>query len=164
MLRMEYLVMPVDSLQKSGETGGRDADGRFAPGCSGNPTGRPRGAKNRAALATQLLLDGQAEALTNKAVELALGGDMAALRLCLARIAAPRRDAPVQFDLPPLDSLDGAAGAMTAITAAAADGAITPGAAFALSRVIDTLLRALAAREAERRQRRFWGGPARDPK
>ena len=120
--------------------------------------GRPRGAKNRAALATQLLLDGQAEALTNKAVELALGGDMAALRLCLARIAAPRREAPVQFDLPPLDSLDGAAGAMTAITTAAADGAITPGEAFALSRVIDTLLRALAAREAERRQRRFWAG------
>jgi hypothetical protein len=46
---------------------------------------------------------------------------------------------------------------MTAITAAAADGAITPGEALALSRVIDTRLRALAAREAERRQRRFLG-------
>ncbi len=109
------------------------------------------------------MLNRQAEALTNKAVELALGGDMAALRLCLSRIAAPRRETPVQFDLPPLDSAKDVAGAMSAITAAAADGVITPGEAFALSRVIDTLLRALAAREAERRERRFWGGPTRDP-
>ena len=39
--------------------------------------------------AMEALLDGEAEELTRKAVELAKGGDMAALRLCLAHPAAP---------------------------------------------------------------------------
>jgi hypothetical protein len=38
-----------------------------------------------------LLLDGEAEALTRKAVELALDGDASALRLCLDRVVGPRR-------------------------------------------------------------------------
>jgi hypothetical protein len=48
----------------------------------------------------ETLLDGQAEALTNKAVEMALAGDTAALRLCMYRILPPRKDRPVTFDLP----------------------------------------------------------------
>jgi hypothetical protein len=43
-------------------------------------------------LALEALLDGQANALTQKAIDLALGGDMAALRLCLDRILPPRID------------------------------------------------------------------------
>jgi Family of unknown function (DUF5681) len=161
-MRMEARVEPADSLQKAGQAGERTADGRFAQGRSGNPAGRQRGSKNRATLAAQLLLEGQAEALTNKAVELALGGDVAALRLCLTRIAAPRREPAVQFDLPPLDNLRDVAGAMAAVAAAAADGVITPGEAFALSRVLDALLRAIEAREAERRKKHFWSGQTRD--
>ena len=34
------------------------------------------------------------ESLTQKAIDLALGGDMAALRLCLDRILPPRKDRP----------------------------------------------------------------------
>ncbi len=136
----------------------RGADGRFAPGQSGNPAGRPRGSKNRATRAAQSLLDGEAEALTRKAVELALGGDVAALRFCLSRVTAPRRGPPVEFDLPPLESAKDVASAVAAVAAAAADGVITPGEALALSQVIDTLLRAIAAREAERREKVFWGG------
>ena len=47
---------------------------------------RPKGARNRATLAAETLLDGEAEALTRKAVELALAGDTTALRLCLERV------------------------------------------------------------------------------
>ena len=50
------------------------------------------------------LLEGQAEALTQRAVELALAGDTAALRLCLERLAPPRKDAPVSFPLPPMST------------------------------------------------------------
>ncbi len=151
-------MAPVDSVQITGETGVRGPDGRFAQGQSGNPAGRPRGSKNRATRAAQSLLDQEAEALTHKAVELALGGDVAALRFCLSRVTAPRRGAPVEFELPPLESAKDVAGAVAAVAAAAAEGVITPGEALALSQVIDTLLRAIAAREAERRERVFWGG------
>ena len=58
-------------------------------------TGKPRGTRHRATQAMLALLDGEAEALTRKAVQLALEGGGAALRLCLERTAPPRRDAQV---------------------------------------------------------------------
>ncbi len=57
-----------------------------------------------------------------KAVELALHGDTTALRLCLERIAPPRKDAPVTFDLPPMTSAEDAAQAAGAVLNAVADG------------------------------------------
>src|SRR5262249_55444794 len=50
----------------------------FPPGVSGNPAGRLPGPRNRATMAAEALLDGEAEALTRKAVELALEGDTVA--------------------------------------------------------------------------------------
>ena len=72
---------------------GRLQDGRFAKGVSGNPHGRAPGTRNRATLAAMELLDGEAEALTRTAIDLALSGDMAALRLCIERIIPVRREA-----------------------------------------------------------------------
>src|SRR4051812_29118501 len=63
----------------------------FRKGQSGNPNGRPKGARNATTLALETLLDGQATALTQKAIDLALTGDMAALRLCLDRIIPARK-------------------------------------------------------------------------
>jgi hypothetical protein len=47
----------------------------FKPGKSGNPQGRPKGARNKTTVATEQLLDGEAEAITKKAIELAKSGD-----------------------------------------------------------------------------------------
>jgi hypothetical protein len=59
---------------------------------SGNPAGRPKGARNKATVASETLLDGEAEAITRKAVEMALDGDTTALRLVMERILPPRKD------------------------------------------------------------------------
>ena len=83
-------------LQKQQKQRGRP----FAKGRSGNPAGRPRGSRNRSTLAAQMLLQGEAEALTRKAVELALGGDVTALRLCLDRLIAPHRERLMPLALP----------------------------------------------------------------
>src|SRR5258705_118225 len=74
----------------------------FQKGRSGNPKGRPKGSRNAATLACEALLDGQAEALTQKAIQMALDGDPVALRLC-----PPRRDRPVSFPLPPITGAQG---------------------------------------------------------
>jgi hypothetical protein len=74
--------------------------GGFKKGTSGNPSGRPKGALNRTTLACQELLDGEAEALTRKAVKMALQGDIMALRLCLERIVPPRKEQPINVKLP----------------------------------------------------------------
>ena len=70
-----------------------DRAGKFA---KGNP-GRPAGARHKYVLAIQDLLDGEAEALGRKAIELALAGDTVALRLCLERIAPPRKERQCQM-------------------------------------------------------------------
>jgi hypothetical protein len=48
------------------------------------------------------LLEGEAEGLTRKAVEMALGGDTTALRLCLERLVPPRKDKAIAITLPKL--------------------------------------------------------------
>lgn len=72
----------------------------FQPGQSGNPTGRPPGSRNQSTLAAMALLESQVEALTQKAVEMALGGDLQALKLCLERLVAPVKERPLVFELP----------------------------------------------------------------
>jgi hypothetical protein len=149
------MAMPDVGLQKTGETGGsRDGRGRFRRGSSGNPAGRPRGSLNQATRAAGLLLDGEAEALTRKAIELALAGDPIALRLCLDRIVGPRRGRPVALvgalALPPLASVADLAAAMSSVAAAATQGAITPDEAVALSQMVESFTRTLVAVHDER--------------
>jgi hypothetical protein len=91
----------------------------------GNP-GRPKGARHRVTLAIEALLDGQYEALTAKAIEKALEGDMVALRLCLDRIAPPRRDAPITLSLPKVRTAGDVLEASAAVLAAVAAGEVTP--------------------------------------
>jgi hypothetical protein len=85
----------------------------------------------------EALLDGQADALTAKAIELALAGDMQALRLWMDRILPPRRDRPVNFDLPPIDNAPDAAATISAVLTATAAGDITPADAGEISKVIE---------------------------
>lgn len=95
----------------------------FAPG---NP-GRPVGSRHKVTLAVEALLEGQYEALTQAAIEKALQGDGVALRLCLDRIAPPRKDGPIAITLPAVASAADAVAASSALLDAVAAGEVTPG-------------------------------------
>jgi hypothetical protein len=129
----------------------RNHAGRWRPGVSGNRAGKPKGARHKATLAAEALLEGEAEALSRKAVELALKGDVAALRLCLDRIVPARKDRPVCFALPNLKESKDAVMASAAIVAAVAAGDLTPSEAAELSKVIDSYSRTLQTIEFEER-------------
>jgi Family of unknown function (DUF5681) len=103
----------------------RDQTGRFLPGVSGNPGGRPKGALNRTTLAAMALLDSEAEMLTQRAIEAARGGDMTALKLVLDRIIPPRRRPIVQIDLDDLYELSDAVAAHRRVIQAAIDGGLS---------------------------------------
>jgi Family of unknown function (DUF5681) len=139
---------PDPILQKQAE---RTPEGHFVKGQSGNPAGRTPGCRNQASRIAEALLDGEAEALTRKAVTLALDGDALALRLCLDRVIAPRRDRPVQFALPPIADVTDVANAMAAIMAAVAEGAITPGEGAEVAKVVDAYVRAIEASDFDQR-------------
>jgi hypothetical protein len=129
------------------ETTGAKQDTRFQPGQSGNPEGRPKGSRNRATLALESLLDGEAEALTRKAIELALGGDMTALRLCLDRILPARKDRPVTFEMPAIENAADAKMASAALLAAVSAGNLTPSEAAEVGKLIDAYLKAIEVTE-----------------
>ena len=136
----------------------------FQKGHSGNPQGRPPGARTAATMMAEQLLDGEAETITRKAIELAKQGDLTALRLCLERIVPPRRERPVSFTLPEINSVDRAPEAMAAITTAVANGELTPAEAAELSRVIDGYVKTLETTEIERRLRVLEERAIRDAK
>ena len=130
---------------------GSNHGGRFQKGVSGNPAGKPKGARHKATLAAEALLDGEAEALTRKAVERAMEGDTVALRLCLERIIPARRDRPVSFELPKIDRPADAVAASAAILAAVADGSLTPSEAAEISKLVEGFVRTVEVTELEAR-------------
>jgi hypothetical protein len=137
--------MTSSSRNNAGTTRGR-------PFAKGN-AGRPKGARHRVTLAAEALLDGEAETLTRKAIELALAGDTIALRLCLDRIAPPRRERRVQFALPPMRSAVDAAVAMAAIVAGVAAAELTLGEGAEAARLVEAFVRALEANDFDQRLR-----------
>lgn len=133
--------------KNGGKTGG---DGRFKPGNKASP-GRPKGSRHKASLAVEALLDGQAKALTQAAVEKALGGDTTALRLCLERICPPRKDRPMSFKLPAIKSASDVLAASAAVIKAVSSGEIMPDDGAALSALLETHRRAIETNEQEAR-------------
>ena len=130
---------------------GRARGRPFDKGKSGNPAGRRAGSCNKTTMAVAALLAGESEALTRKAVELALVGDPTAMRLCLERILPACRERTVNFALPPIESAADIAAAMKAVTSALAEGAITPGEAATIAAVVDTFIRAIETSDFDRR-------------
>jgi hypothetical protein len=124
------------------ENSGRH-QGQFKPGHSGNPSGKPKGTRNKVTLALEALLDGEAEALTKKTIELARGGDLAALRPCMDRLLPPRKDRPVSVDLPRIDSARDVPRAISALLAAVATGELTPSDAGEVAKLLDAYARAV---------------------
>src|SRR5512146_1323310 len=99
-----------------GQKGNRRGRGRpFVKGQSGNPAGRPKGARNRASLIAEELLDGKAEAVFGKLIELACAGNIAALRLCTERLSPKFREPAVHVELKPIHSVEDATAAMAGI-------------------------------------------------
>ena len=151
----DELISPsIDAIESRppAENTAKKQRGRpFKAGRSGNPEGRPRGSRNKATMAVEAVLDGESEAIARKAVEKALEGDMAALRLCLERVLPPRRDRPVVFDLPKIEGVSDALNASSAVLTACAAGTLSPGEAVEVMGLISGHVRVLEMTEIEAR-------------
>jgi hypothetical protein len=139
-------------LEPSAEQSAQKQRGRpFVPGQSGNPNGRPKGARNRVTRAVEALIDGQAEALADKAVEKALQGDSTMLRALLNTLVPPRRERTVEFELPKIESAVDAVKASFAVLTACAAGELSPHEANQIMGLISTHAGAIEVAEREAR-------------
>ena len=126
---------------------GRNTAGQF----TADNSGRPKGSRNKATIAIENLLEGQAEALTQTAVTKALEGDSMALRLCIERIAPATKDQPVSFSLPKINNAMDASEATGSVLSAVSEGELTPIEATRVMGLIDSYRRTLELTEIEER-------------
>jgi Family of unknown function (DUF5681) len=123
----------------------------FQPGQSGNPGGKPRGRRNDVTVRIEKLLTGSAEEIAHRLVEKALEGDMVAIKMAIDRLSPARRDRPVNFPLPKLNSAADPAGALAKLAEAGAGGDLSPEEGANLAKLIEGYLRARERTDFEER-------------
>ena len=123
---------------------------RGRPLAPGNP-GKPKGARHRTTIAVEALLGGEAENLTRKAIETALGGDVAAIRLCMDRIAPAPKGRRVALDLPAIASAADVLRALGAVLAAVGAGELTPDEGAAVAGLLEMKRKTIELVEIEQR-------------
>jgi hypothetical protein len=121
----------------------RKQDGRFREGVTGNPTGRPKGARNRATRLAEALLEGEAVALVRQAIDLAKAGDVTALRLCLERLIPRRVERTIEFELPPISEPKDAVAALSRIVEDVGRGELTASEAGSLVSLVEASLKTI---------------------
>lgn len=127
----------------------RDANGRFVPGQSGNPTGKKPGTRNRATVLREALAEGEDIATARIVIDKALAGDAVAARFIVDRLTPRPRGREIELDLPASAGAIDVLAASNATIAAMAAGEITPDEALTVTRVLDGRLRALKAAARE---------------
>src|SRR5258706_751734 len=122
-------------MTEPSSSGGRDAHGRFQPGCSGNPAGKKPGTLNWSTRLRGVLPDDDADRVMRKVVERALADSPVDGRFLFAWIEPKPRGRPVEIEVATDASL---LDRCEAVFAAMARGDITTTEAVEAARGIDT--------------------------
>ena len=117
----------------------------FVKGQSGNPAGRPPGARNKATLLFEAQLEARAEEIVGRLIKQALAGQMSALRMCVDRLLPRGRERPVPLELPTIRTAADVERAVAEITAAVGDGTVTPREGLDLMTLVERSLRLVQA-------------------
>ncbi len=91
--------------------------GRFAPGQSGNPAGKPKGTRHRITLLAERLMENDAQEVVRAVLAAARGGDMVAAKLVLERVLPVRRGRLIKLSLPAVNAPADLAAAMAELRA-----------------------------------------------
>jgi len=136
---------PVPAQPEGGqpENPGRNPDGTFARGNAINLAGKPKGTRHKATRLAEALLDGQVEGLMQRAVQMAMDGDASVMRAILDRLLPPRRERPVDLDMPKITDAKDLIDASSALMQAVADGELVPGEAAALGQLVGNVAQAV---------------------
>ncbi len=114
--------------------------------------------RNKAIIKLQSLLECEAEAITRKAVEMALQGDRVALRICMERLIPLVKDRRVNLDLPEAKTAEDVNEAVSAVLGALARQEITPSEAQAVVSMLEVQRKAIETVDLEARVRALENG------
>jgi hypothetical protein len=113
--------------------------------------GRPAGSRNKSTMALQSMLEERGEAILAKAVLMAIQGDPTALRLCLERLLPPRRNSPVRFKLPPINSAADVARALSKVVQGVANGKLAPADGEKITALLESVQRIIESVDLAKR-------------
>ena len=128
---------------------------KFQPGHSGNPAGRPPGARNKKTLALEAAYEAKAEEAVNDIMERAKSGDPAAMRLCMERAVPTGRHRRFAFALPPISTPEDAEAAIDAVMDGLAEGVLSLPEVAELLRLVERLLEMAESMREMKRVRDF---------
>ncbi len=138
-------------------TGALQESSKFKRGQSGNPKGKPKGARNKSTLAAEKLLEGSLDKICKRVEEEALNGNMQAAKMILDRFIPVRKDRVIKIDLPMISTYEDVLLAIGCVVNAVGRGTISPSEGESLSRTIDLYSKALETNQLERRLNELEG-------
>lgn len=103
----------------------RTKGGTFAPGQSGNPSGRPPGSRNEATILLDQLLDGEGDAILRTVIAAAKDSKPWAARLTVERLVPLRRDRRIRVPLGSVATAQDVATAVADVIGCASRGEIS---------------------------------------
>jgi hypothetical protein len=123
----------------------------FKKGESGNPKGKPRGARHKTTELAYAMMEGGLKAVLEQVVERAKSSDMLACRMIIDKIIPNQKDRTVAIDLPTIATLDGVGRAQSEILQAVVDGDITTNEGERISSIVEARRRVIETVELEAR-------------
>lgn len=133
------MTPPVETTAGPGKS-------RWKPGQSGNPGGRPK----RIGVVRELL-ELRRKDLVTKAIDLALAGDVGALRLCIERLSPPLKSSSEPVVIAGLAEAKTLTDKCEAIVRAVGTGAVSPTVAGELLSAVGSLAKSMETDELARR-------------
>ena len=130
---------------------------KFQPGQSGNPNGRPRSDKTKYA-DMRRLLEENAMPVIERLLASALEGDMAACKLVIERVCAPRRSNTVAFNLPKISDIQTARDAISYIIEAQTTGVLSIDEADSLVKSVRSFIEVSELADIEARLKKIEDG------
>lgn len=150
-----FVQIEVSMFSEPVKTGrkqaGRKQDGTFVKGISGNMSGRPRKIINNFTRVAIELINEQTEAITKKAIELALDGDIQAIRIIMERILPARKELPINIAIPSIKNSGDVLEVNRQILDSVAFGEITPSEGEKIMNMSDKIRMAIDTNELENR-------------
>ncbi len=139
------------------KTGGRQHNGQFKPGVSGNPLGRPAGRRNKATELLEAMLVEDWQAVAKGLLDAAKKGNASAARVVLDRVAPKPRGRTVALELPPVETVADVDKALNVVLAGIGGGTVTPSEGATISGILEAKRRVLVSTLLDERVQKIEG-------